>query len=253
MNHWIYELPHKAVIHTRKCVTKDVLMHYGVPGQKWGVITKEYEPVAVDHRRTSISKPQARTIRTYNPSGSNLSRRQVRELSRREREGYYTKENGRTVWRQNGKSYSPTEQRQKIVKRALIGAGAVAGLLIAYGAIRYHKIQKAKAYSGILNRFLHKNPNASLTTEAGKKLYRRGLDLANANIKRGSDIKNVNHYLKNRGLALSNRKALKIYKARKGLERMTVDSQTKNKVAQLIRKRRNAKTVRRVLEGVYGI
>lgn len=29
----------------------NTLIHYGVKGQKWGVITKEYEPVAVDHRK----------------------------------------------------------------------------------------------------------------------------------------------------------------------------------------------------------
>jgi len=28
------------------------LAHYGVKGQKWGVITKEYEPVAIDRRKT---------------------------------------------------------------------------------------------------------------------------------------------------------------------------------------------------------
>ena len=33
----------------------DFLMHYGVKGLKWGVITKEYEPVAVDHRKTGSS------------------------------------------------------------------------------------------------------------------------------------------------------------------------------------------------------
>ena len=27
------------------------LIHYGVPGQKWGVVTKEYEPVAFDKRK----------------------------------------------------------------------------------------------------------------------------------------------------------------------------------------------------------
>lgn len=31
------------------------LMHHGVPGMKWGVITKEYQPVGYDHRRTSAA------------------------------------------------------------------------------------------------------------------------------------------------------------------------------------------------------
>ena len=33
------------------------LQHYGVPGQKWGVITKEYQPVAFDKRK--LKKQQA--------------------------------------------------------------------------------------------------------------------------------------------------------------------------------------------------
>lgn len=38
----------------------DYLQHYGIKGQKWGVITKEYEPVAVDHRKTRSGGPLAR-------------------------------------------------------------------------------------------------------------------------------------------------------------------------------------------------
>lgn len=41
------------------------LAHYGVKGQKWGVITKEYEPVAVDHRRTQVYNPVARARTRY--------------------------------------------------------------------------------------------------------------------------------------------------------------------------------------------
>ena len=39
------------------------LAHYGVKGQKWGVTTKEYEPVAIDHRKTRSFNPVANVIR----------------------------------------------------------------------------------------------------------------------------------------------------------------------------------------------
>lgn len=39
------------------------LMHYGVPGQKWGVITKEYQPVAFDKRKQKHVQSQAVKIR----------------------------------------------------------------------------------------------------------------------------------------------------------------------------------------------
>lgn len=237
MNHWTYELPYKAVVHTRKCVPKDVLMHYGVPGQKWGVITKEYEPVAVDHRKMRTSNV-VRTSTTPRSVGSSMSRKQVREQQRRERQGYYTKENGRTVWRQNGKSYSPSEQRQKIVKRALIGTGIVAGLLITYGAVKYGQIRKAKAYSGILQRFLKQNPAANLNTPEGKKLYRRGLELAKANSKGRDAIKNTNKYLRRRGLSVNSNDAMQTYRARKSLEKTLTSQERRNKALALIRRNR---------------
>ena len=215
-----YEIPYKAVVHTKRCVQSDTLMHYGVPGQKWGVITKEYQPVAVDHRKLR-TKSVVRTSTTPRSAGSMLSREgvQSRAMQKREREGYWTKENGRTVWRQNGKSFSPSERRQKIVQRALIGAGIVAGLLITYGAVKYSRVQKAKAYSGILNRFLKQNPGANLNTPDGRKLYQRGLDFAKENSKGDKVIKKTNRYLRQHGLNLNSRQALDMYGQRKGVEK----------------------------------
>lgn len=238
MDHWIYELPYKAVVHTKKCaIQNDALAHYGVPGQKWGVITKEYEPVAVDHRKMRTSNV-VRTSTTTRSVGSSMSRKQVREQQRRERQGYYTKENGRTVWRKNGKTYSPSEQRQKIVKRALIGTGIVAGLLITYGAVKYGQIRKAKAYSGILQRFLKQNPAANLKTPEGKNLYRRGLELAKANSKGRAAIKNANQYLKRRGLSPTRSNAMQTYRARKSLEKTLANRERRIKALALIRRNR---------------
>lgn len=246
MNQWIYKNG-STLVHFDK--SQSVLMHYGVPGQKWGVITKEYEPVAVDHRRTNtVSKNvvyNARPKATYNV--------RPRQIQKREREGYYTKENGRTVWRQNGKSYSPAEQRQKIVRRALIGVGAVAGLLAVYGALKYRQVQKAKAFSGVLDRFLSQNPGATMKTESGRNLFKRGLELAKESSKNRSAVKTTNAYLKRKNLSLSGKKAISIYKTRKDLTRMASSQETKNRLTKLIRKYRNKHTMGKLLKGVYGI
>lgn len=243
-----YDQPYKVIVHIKQPMQKDELIHYGVPGQKWGVITKEYEPVAVDHRKTSISKSVVSNLRprtTYNVRS--------KSVQKREREGYYTKENGRTVWRQNGKSYSPSEKRQKIVQRALIGAGVVAGLLATYGAIRYARVQKAKAFSGILNRFISQNPGANLTTESGRNLYKKGLQLAEENSKKLSVARSTNAYLKRRHLNLNTKGAMAIYKNKRGLVSWASNKEARNKAAALIRKYRNKRTASKILKGVYGV
>lgn len=42
------------------------LQHYGVPGQKWGVITKEYQPVAFDKRKLKKQQAIQRKMRDAN-------------------------------------------------------------------------------------------------------------------------------------------------------------------------------------------
>ncbi len=246
MNQWSYKNG-STLVHFDK--SQSVLMHYGIPGQKWGVITKEYEPVAVDHRRTNTASKNV----VYNTRPKATYNVRPRQIQKREREGYYTKENGRTVWRQNGKSYSPAAERQKIVERALIGVGAVAGLLTIYGALKYRQVQKAKAFSGILNRFLSKNPGASLNTEAGRNLYKRGLALAKENSRNRSAIKATNAYLKRKKLSLSGKKAMEVYRNRKALTKSAYNQEIKNKLFRLIRKYRSKQAILKVSKGAYGI
>ena len=226
-----YSQPYEAVVHMKG----NYLAHYGVKGQKWGVMTKEYEPVAVDHRRLRTAQKPVYSTSTRPQVGYNATTKQQREQRRREREGYYTTENGRTVWRQNGKTYSPSEQRQRIVKRALIGAGIAAGLLAVYGAIRVSHIRKAKAYSGILNRFISQNPTATQNTDAGRKLLKRGMQLAKKNSAKAKDIQATNSYLNKNGLNLSNREALKMYRGRKDLEKQLNYAFDRKKVRAYLR------------------
>lgn len=225
----------------------NVISHYGVKGMHWGEITKEYEPVAVDHRKLKTAQLQTPNYRistkprmssaARQKAAQTMSRKQVRAMRRREREGYYTKDaNGRTVWRQNGREYSPSEQRQKIVRRALIAAGVATAVLAAYGAVKYRHIQKTKAYSGILNRFLNQNPGANLSTESGRQLYQKGLNLAKTNSASRASIKRTNRYLKQKGLSLKKKEAVKIYKQNRNIDKLLRTSYKKSRVRNFLKR-----------------
>ena len=226
-----YSSPYKAAINGHNS-----LMHYGVKGQQWGVITKEYEPVAVDHRKLRSSQNTIHTTVRRKTTPNQLSRKQKREILRRERQGYYTKENGRTVWHQNGRSYSPSEERQKIMQRAIIGAGAAAALIAIFGGIHMARVRKAKAYSGILSRFISQNPIAKQNSDAGRKLLKRGMELAKQSSSSRKSIKVTNDYLRKKGLELSGRDALRMYKGRKDLSKQLKYAFDRKKVLTYLRK-----------------
>lgn len=256
MNQWyfqnrsslVHSEDHYSSVYSGVVRMKDgnVISHYGVKGMHWGEITKEYEPVAVDHRKLKTAQLQTPNYRiSTKPRMSSaagrkaaptMSRKQARAMRRREREGYYTKDaNGRIVWHQNGKEFSPAEERQKLVKKAMIGAGVVAGLLITYGAVRYAKVQRAKAYSGILNRFISQNPGALKNTSEGRKLMKRGMSLARANSSKKL-AKSTNKYLGRKGLNLKGRDAMRMYKGRKDVEKQLKYAFDRKKVLTYLKK-----------------
>ena len=174
---------------------KETLQHYGVPGQKWGVITKEYEPVAVDHRkmrRGQESSSEQRPI--YKVQGTRFK--------------YHSKE--------------LAERRARIEKKlktASYIAAAAIGLFIAYKSLRYVQVKKAKAYAGILNNFLKRNPTASFKTAAGQQTILRGMNIAKEN-SRYLNTKGTISYLKRNGMALKKDQALRIYKARHTMKKL---------------------------------
>lgn len=202
----------KSVI--RFVSSENSLQHYGIPGQKWGVITKEYEPVTVDHRLSNKASQQPKQYKS----------RAIR--ARKTRADY--REEARVI----------RERNERVRKRALaIGAAAV-GLVAAYGAIRYVRIQKAKAYSGLLNRFIKQNPSANLASESGRMLLKNGVAKASANSKTLANARNTNKYLKRIGKTVDTKEALKAYKARRSISRLanTPVNPTGNKVVELMRK-----------------
>ena len=123
------------------------LMHYGVSGQKWGVITKEYVPTG---------RPPGPKKGLFHPVQSVRSRvRRMNEQSlaeeRAEREAF---QKGRAEVR---------ERRQKIMRGVAYGGVALSGLLFAYGSFKYARaLRAANRYSGSLRKLLARNVGGPL-------------------------------------------------------------------------------------------
>ena len=170
----------------------DSLMHYGVSGQKWGVITKEYEPVAVDHRKTRgfvanrVAKYRQQVAR------DEAEVRQINEIRRQK-----------------------TEQHRRTRQKIAWAAAAAISLFVIYKGYRYAKIKNARAYSGVLVNYLKKTPGANLTTPEGKALYKRGMELAKANARIVDNSEGVARYLERTGQAIPKKEALRYYKLRR--------------------------------------
>lgn len=209
------------------------LQHYGVPGQKWGVITKEYEPVAVDKRKikkaTSVNPP----VKMRRTVGNSLSAKWEKEKAELQKD--------RQTMRRN------IDNRDKMARNWAYAGIAVAGLLAAYGMYRYTHVTKAKAYSGLLERFMSQNPDANLRSEGGRQLLQKGIHYAEANSKKFSAAKATNAYLKKRGLLMKAKDANRIYKARHLIKKCSVYTGGGSKFKQAVYRARKSRLTKRLL------
>lgn len=171
------------------------LMHYGVKGQKWGVITKEYEPVAVDHRKN----------RGFNPIGTIRSR--IAERNARERAELQKIHEDRMA---------RIEARKKRMQIAgtVLGVGILAASL--YAGYRLNVVKRNRAYAGILSRFLKKNPFSAGNVS---QILSRGHDLAKDHIGDEGQIRRAISNLKKSGEYIRGRRADRIYRAGRFIER----------------------------------
>ena len=138
---------------------KDVLSHHGVKGMHWGEITKEYQPVAVDHRKTrggmfsrngnlrtgSNSKVSGTTRMAGTTSRSNsygnvrsgsqgglITRARSRiqnQIDQDNAEVAKEREDRKARWKQNSEA----------VNKAMKYAAAAGTLLLIYGGYKYFK------------------------------------------------------------------------------------------------------------------
>ena len=130
----------------------DWLMHYGVKGQKWGVITKEYEPVAVDHRRRRFMNPVAKA----------RIRRQEKEAAREAKDAEMRSK--RQEW---------LAKKERLIKIAgtTLAVGTLA--LAAYGGYKMSRVK----FSGkrALNSLLEAVPQRGQRKAAIGRTFNKGL------------------------------------------------------------------------------
>lgn len=233
----------KAKLHVRPVIyascfdeEDEALIHYGVPGQKWGVITKEYEPVAIDHRRTG-----------NNPNG--ISGRIKQRINDRRNEARAKDEKFRAEIKANYQKQR--EQRQKIAKYGAIGVAALAGLLIAYGTYKYVHVNKMKAYSGLLNRFMRQNPQMNLNDAAGRAMFKSGVEKAAANSRSLKDAVATNRYLKRTGLQIGKSEARRMYSARHLINRLNNMKTTGGKYGAVIDRYRRNRLQAKIFDKIY--
>lgn len=135
----------------------DFLMHHGIKGQRWGVITKEYQPVAVDHRRMRRASPIARVR-------SKISERTAKD----DAEVQQSSED----WQNRIESI---QKKQKNIGKA-VGAGSLA--LMFWGGYKLNKIHGEQFIHGkkALRNLLGGSPSGfkKFLKDVGKA----GMDLA---------------------------------------------------------------------------
>lgn len=135
----------------------DFIEHHGIKGQRWGVITKEYEPVAVDHRRMRRASPIA-MVR------SKISERTAKDDAEVQQSG--------EDWQNRIESI---QKRQKNIGKA-VGAGSLA--LMFWGGYKLNKIHGEQFIHGkkALRNLLGGPPSSfkKFLKDAGKA----GMDLA---------------------------------------------------------------------------
>ena len=204
----------------------DVLIHYGVKGQKWGVITKEYEPVAIDHRTSG-----------HNGFTANIRNR----INARKEETRQSVQKDKLI---------RAQKRERYNKAIKIGVAA-AGLLAAYGAYRYVKVTKAKAYVGMLDRFMQRNPTASITNEAGNIRMQRAFNVAKENSRTLADARRTNVYLKRTGSTITGRQALQARKTARYMNKMLKYNMESNRFKQAVNVFRKRRVANKILHKVY--
>lgn len=99
---------------------QNYLEHHGVKGQKWGVITKDYEPVSIDRRKTRFWNPVAKA----RAANAQRAARDAADLQQKREE--------RQAW---------LEKRDKRIATAgkIIGVSSL--LLTMYGGYKLNKMK----------------------------------------------------------------------------------------------------------------
>ena len=191
-------LEHGSSIRMKKRQTSnnDFLMHYGIKGQKWGVITKEYEPVAIDHRklRKSIKSKPNFASRVH----SRINAERANDQAQVEAEKEYRK--------------NKRERNTKKIKIAGATLGSSLLLISLLGNVKSSGVKIGETYKNGLHSLLKLKPHKG---SIGKLLSQGFYALDAHEREKTQGLKRVGLYFKNAGNIITMRRYReKIKKAR---------------------------------------
>ena len=185
---------------------QNFLAHHGVKGQKWGVITKEYEPVAVDRRKTRGFSPIAKVKARFAES-------RAREQAERQQE----RENWNAIFQRS-------EKRRKIIGTAL-GVGTLALSLYAGYKLRNVSLSSVLKGKKALASLLAKAPKTKLfdgkkavkslgAIKPSKSLFKEASD-AGTNLYRAKELTKDMGFNRLKQILIKSKDTLTLQKARK--------------------------------------
>lgn len=164
----------------KKDTPPNTLIHYGVKGQKWGVITKEYEPVAVDHRKTGNKS-------------SFVGRIQQRRMQRKLEGEAYRKQVAADL-------KAKRERNRKIMKSAGFALGAGVLALAMYKGYKISDISLKATGLRALKSLVKLKPSMKdfeqgmYLMDARERSKSMGLSKVAQHFKNGTNILRMRHY-----------------------------------------------------------
>lgn len=172
------------------------LQHYGVPGQKWGVITKEYQKVGYDHRydHTQFKNRQSQAVSKMKRRklAQEYERRVYRERARRL--GQDVGDNFFYKARYNQKKKEQEEYRRAHPKKDIVEKN-VEKVADHFGLKEYSKVasdfikdQAKNAAIGEIMKLANKGPTEIKGSKAIGKILSKPVGVASEHLAKGAAI-----------------------------------------------------------------
>lgn len=174
----------------------EYLEHYGVPGQKWGVITKEYQKVGYDHRydHTQFKNRQSQAVTKIKRQRMARDYQMRRNREKAYRLGQSVGDNFFYKARYNQKKKEQEEYRRAHPKKDIIEK-SVEKVTDHFGLKEYSKVasdfikdQAKNAAMGQIMKLANKGPTEIKGSKAIGKILSKPVGLVSKQIAKGAAI-----------------------------------------------------------------
>lgn len=181
----------------------DYLAHHGIPGQKWGIRRYQNEDgtLTAEGRLRYLKQMTNDELIAY----SKLSRGSKKHVDNQVGSGKSITE-----------ALKSGEEREKRKKIAIV---AGTSLLMTFAALKYRKIVKAKAYTGVLKSFM-KSSDKSIFSKSGREALKISMEQAGASTRTFKDAYAINKRFKAAGINIGRKEANRIYSSRRFMGKM---------------------------------